>query len=89
MIALPSRELEESWSSKPGFWYQHPLLAWTLQLAVAIPLYLFVAPYVLGTRDEREALVGVSYLIFRGLSKLKALERSKGRLRPSPWFFWF
>jgi hypothetical protein len=89
MNASSTRGLEDSWSSKQGFWYRHPLLAWTLQLAVAIPVYLFAAPYVLGTRDERAALALVSFWIFRGLTKLKARERSKRLLRPSPWFFWF
>jgi hypothetical protein len=77
------------WSAPEGFWYRHPLFAWTLQLAVAATLYAFIAPYVLGNEDEQAESALVFYLVGRALFALKKYDRAKRRLRPSPFFFWW
>jgi hypothetical protein len=77
------------WRESEGFWHRHPLLAWLLMLAVAVPVYLFLAPYVLGNLDDRAFVLMVSMGVARVLRDLKKRELAKRRLKPSPFFFWF
>jgi hypothetical protein len=77
-----------AWKESEGFWHRHPLLAWLLMLVVAVPLYLFIAPYLLGNQDEKAffemVVLGVARLFF----ELRKRDRAKRRLKPSPFFFW-
>jgi hypothetical protein len=84
----PMNQEAFAWSAKEGFWYRHPLFAWTLLLAVFGTLYAFTAPYLLGNADEHAAGSLVFLLTARVFLTLKKNERAKRRLRPSPFFFW-
>ena len=76
----------DSWSESPGFWYRHPLLAWSIQLAMFVPLFIFLAPYLLGSWENRMVTRVLGVVVGFALA---GLTRGKRSLRPSPFFFWF
>jgi hypothetical protein len=85
---------QNPWTRRPGFWDGHPLLTWTLQFAMAVPIILVVEFFFrpcwwTGNPKERYVsdLVTVSVVVV--LLVLKEHDRRKRGLRPSPWFFWW
>jgi hypothetical protein len=78
----------KDWSQRSAFYDFEVRRVW---IDLAIAFFLFVRgliAVVAGSLQERILGAAVSFVIGFGYFKLRAIERRKQRMQPSPFFFW-